>query len=116
MKRDAAFYRARGFDARTADYFAAGRRTVTQVTANPDYTLTLCFDNGERRLFDVAPLLLPGTVFEPLADRARFARVYLDDTHSVAWDIDPAIDSREVWNNKIDLSSDTCYLDSRPLA
>ena len=38
MKKDAAYYTSRGFDAATAQYFASGRRKVVSAAANPDYT------------------------------------------------------------------------------
>ena len=61
------------------------------------------------------PLLKKGTVFEPFMKIEDFRRVYVDDTHSIAWDIDPSVDSSKVWNNKVDLSPDSCYLDSVPV-
>lgn len=114
MERTVDYYLSKGFDPRTAQYFAAGRKRVVSVAPNPDFTLTLLFDNGETRLYDVRPLLNPGTVFAPLSDPDIFCRAYVDAQHCVAWDIDPNIDSETVWNNKIDLSPDTCYLDSIP--
>ncbi len=42
-----------------------------------------------------------------------FRRVYIDDCGCVAWDKDPTVDSNVVWNNKIDLCPDSCYLDSK---
>ncbi len=57
----------------------------------------------------------PGTVFAFLADPSNFDRVYLDENKCVSWDIDPDIDSTKVWSNKVDLSPDTCYLDSVPV-
>ena len=44
-----------------------------------------------------------------------FQRVYLDEYGAVSWDIDPSVDSRKVWNNKIDLCPDFSYIDSVPL-
>ena len=61
------------------------------------------------------PYLKKGTVFEPLIKLEDFRRVYVDDSHCVAWDIDPNIDSDKVWNNKIDLCPDSCYIDSVPI-
>ncbi len=115
MDRDVKFYLSKGFDQESAEYFAGGRKTLTAVKPNEDFTLTLWFDNGEIRLYDAKPLLEPGTVFEPFADYENFRRVYLDDTHCVAWDIDPKVDSDVVWSNKVDISPDSCYLDSRPV-
>lgn len=45
----------------------------------------------------------------------NFERVYVDAQHSVAWDIDPNVDSDVVWSNKVDLCPDTCYIDSVPI-
>lgn len=115
MGNSVEYYLSKGFDKRTAEYFSAGRRTITDVVANEDYTLTLSFDNGEKRVYDVAPIIEKGTVFEVLGDMHVFRRVYIDDEHCIAWDIDPRVDSKEVWSNKIDLSSDSCYMDSVPL-
>lgn len=39
------------------------RRYITTVVPNDDFTLTLTFDNGEVRLYDVTPMLQPDTVF-----------------------------------------------------
>ena len=109
------YYLSKGFDRKMAEYFSTGRRTIVGVVSNDDYTLLLSFDNGEKRLYDVAPIIKKGTVFEILADLSNFHRVYIDDEHSVAWDIDPNVDSKTVWSNKIDLSSDSCYVDSIPI-
>ena len=106
------YYLSKGFDRRTAEYFAAGRRQITGVVPNPDFTLTLTFDNGETKRYDMRPMLQPGTVFEPFREWENFRRVYLDSDHHVAWDIDPDVDSGVVWSNKVDLCSDECYLAS----
>lgn len=115
MGKSVEYYLSKGYDRKMAEYFAAGRRKITGVSPNDDFTLTLRFDNGEVRVYDAAPLLQVGTVFEPFRKLENFRRVYLDDSHSVAWDIDPAIDSNEVWNNKVDLCPDSCYVDSVPV-
>lgn len=115
MANTVEYYLSKGFDRKTAEYFAAGRRKIVGVAANDDFTLTLRFDNGEQRLYDMRPLLKKGTVFEPFMKIEDFRRVYVDDTHSIAWDIDPSVDSSKVWNNKVDLSPDSCYLDSVPV-
>ncbi|MCD7859504.1 MAG: DUF2442 domain-containing protein [Firmicutes bacterium] len=109
------FYLSKGFDRQTAEYFANGKRRIEDVVANDDFTLTISFDNGETRLYDMRPLLKKGTVFEPFLSLKDFRRVYVDDTHCIAWDIDPNIDSDKVWSNKIDLCPDGCYLDSVPI-
>ena len=116
MKKSIEYYLSKGFDKKTAEYFASGRRTITGVIPNDDFTLTLTFDNGEKRVFNVTPLLKPGTVFETFTDLDNFRRVYIDNEHCIAWDIDPDIDSNIVWNNKVDLCPDTCYIDSVPIS
>lgn len=115
MGKSVAYYLSKGCDQKTAEYFAKGRRRIINVVPNKNLTLTLTFDNKERRLYNVAPLIQNGTVFAPLTSSEIFQRVYLDENHCVAWDIDPSIDSNEIWNNKIDLSSDCCYMDSTPI-
>lgn len=116
MGKSVDYYLSKGFSNEMAAYFASGRKRITGVVPNDDFTLTISFDSGEQRLYDVAPLLQPKTVFEPFMDINNFRRVYVDDAHSIAWDIDPAIDSNVVWSNKVDLSPDTCYVDSVPLS
>lgn len=115
MRHSVDYYIAKGFDRKMAEYFSAGRRQIIKVIPNDNYTLTLTFDNGEQRLFNVTPLLQAGTVFAPFRELKNFRRVYLDENHSVSWDIDPTVDSNVVWNNKVDLCPDRCYVDSVPL-
>ena len=115
MEKTVEYYLSKGFDLKMAEYFASGRKTITSVVPNNDFTLTLSFDNGEKRIFDVAPLIEKGTVFETFSDLENFKRVYIDEEHCVAWDINPEIDSNVVWNNKVDLCPDACYVDSVPV-
>ena len=109
------YYLSKGFDLSAARYYASGRRKIISVAANEDYTLTLVFDNNETRVLDIKPMLKPGTVFEPFRDFCKFKGVYLDEQHCVSWDIDSTVDSTKVWNNKIDLCPDSCYIDSVPI-
>ena len=115
MGKSIEYYLSKGLDRKMAAYFAAGRKQITKVVANDDFTLCLTFDNGERRLYNALPILQPGTVFAPLRSLDNFRRVYLDEQNCVSWDIDPAIDSTIVWSNKVDLCPDTCYVDSIPI-
>lgn len=108
-------YLSLGLDRQMAEYYATGRRTIISVAPVEDFSLLLVFDNGERRRLDMRADIQPGTVFSFLADPANFQRVYLDEFHCVCWDIDPAVDSREVWSNKVDLCPDSCYVDSLPV-
>lgn len=115
MGKSVEYYLSKGFEQKMAEYFASGRRRITKVVPMNDHTLTLSFDNGEVRRYDMSPLLREGTVFAPLREWENFRRVYLDEDHCVSWDIDPNTDSRRVWSNKVDLSPDNCYVDSVPL-
>lgn len=116
MAKTVEYYLSReAFDPKAAEYFASGKKQIVGVTANSDFTLTICFDNGEKRLYDMHPLLRKGTVFEPFCDPENFRRVYVGDTHHIAWDIDPNVDSGKVWSNKVDLCTDTCCMDSVPI-
>lgn len=74
---------------------------VLSVTPLSAWCLRLEFDNGETRIFDVAPYLDRG-VFRRLRD-GRFAAVRV-----VAGSIE--------WPGEIDLSYDTLYLRSVPVA
>lgn len=90
------YYRSKGFDKRMSEYFAAGRRKNLGVVTNDDFTLTISFDNGEKRRYDVRPLLKDDTVFEPFKNTEAFRRVYIDENNAIAWDIDPTVDSRKI--------------------
>ena len=115
MSHSVEYYLARGCDRKAAEYFARGRQKIISASPNADFTLTIRFENGEARLLDMSPLLQKGAAFAPLRDPEIFRRVYVDETHCIAWDIDPAVDSAQVWSNRVDLCPDTCYLDSVPL-
>ena len=115
MGNSVEFYLAKGFDQKMAEYFAKGRKKITAVTANDNFTLTLTFDNEEKRMLNMLPALLPDTVFAPFRKLENFKRVYLDEAHTVCWDIDPNVDSNIVWSNKVNLCPDTCYVDSIPV-
>ena len=109
------YYLSKGFNKKTAEYYANGRRKIVAVKANDNFTLTITFDNGENRIYDVKPLLKKGTVFEKFLNINVFRRVYIDKQHCISWDINPDINSDMVWNNKVDLCPDSCYIDSIPI-
>ena len=91
MGKSVEYYLSKGYDRKMAEYFASGRKRITKVIPRNDFTLLLSFDNGETRLYDAGPLLQAGTVFAPFREWDNFRRVYLDEDHSVCWDIDPNI-------------------------
>jgi hypothetical protein len=75
---------------------------VIALSPLPDYRLLLTFDDGGRRVFDATPYLEIG-VFVRLKNPALFklARV-------VAGSVE--------WPGEVDLSYDTLYLESQPVA
>ena len=75
---------------------------VKHVRPLEDYQLEVIFENGEHRIFDMRPYLQRG-VFIRLQNHAAFqaARV-------VAGSVE--------WPGEVDLSYDTLYLESRPIA
>lgn len=75
---------------------------VKQVHPLEDYWLEVVFENGERRLFNMKRYLQPG-VFVRLQNRAVFRAVRV-----VAGSVE--------WPGELDLSYDTLYLESQPLA
>ena len=75
---------------------------VDQVHPLEDYRLEVVFENGEQRIFDVKPYLQRG-VFARLQNRAAFRAA-----HVVAGSVE--------WPGGVDLSYDTLYLESQPVA
>jgi hypothetical protein len=91
------------------DYFKNGRRKIISVKPNDDFTLSIVFDNGEKKNFDMKENL-KGHAFRHFREISEFRRVYIDGRGCVAWDIDPTIDSNKSWSNKVDLCPDSCYI------
>lgn len=110
------YYLSKGFDRPMAEYFAGGRKKLVQAVPQRDFTLLLTYDGGEKRVYDMKPVLEKGGVFSRFSNYDDFKRVYVDDSGSLAWDIDPTIDSSKVWSNKVDLSPDGVYVDSIPVS
>ena len=71
---------------------------VKMVTPNPDYTVTLLFDNGEKKIFNMKPYLDKG-IFKELKDMKVFNSVK-QTMGTISW------------KNGQDLCPDTLYLDS----
>lgn len=115
MPNTVEYYLSKGFDRPMAEYFAGGRKKLVAVAPQQDFTLLLTYENGEKRVLDVNPILDKGGVFTPFRDYENFKRVYVDNCNCIAWDIDPNVDSNIVWNNKVDLCPDCCYVDSVPI-
>ena len=95
------------------NYFELGRKKVRTVIANDNFTLSITFDNNETRIYDMNKTLA-GDVFAPFRKIENFKRVYVDSHGCIAWDIDPNVNSEDVWSNKVDLCPDSCYIYSVP--
>jgi hypothetical protein len=73
---------------------------VVRVDAKPDYTLLLEFENGEKRVFDMAPLM----------DRKPFIRLKGSPLFTLA-----SVDyGTVVWPGDIDIAPETLYERSSP--
>jgi Protein of unknown function (DUF2442) len=71
---------------------------IVRVEADPaTWTILATFATGERRRYDVAPLLNRG-VFQQIANPDAFLAVHPDEMGGVSWEAGP------------DLSRDTVYL------
>jgi hypothetical protein len=71
---------------------------VKKVSPNPDHTINLTFENGEKRIFDVKPYLDKG-IFRELKDLKIFNSVK------------PFLGSVQ-WKGGQDFCPDTLYLES----
>lgn len=71
---------------------------IVNVEADPrTWTIFATFDTGERRRYDMAPLLSRG-LFRRIADAEAFVAVSPDEMGGVCWEAGP------------DLSRDTVYI------
>ncbi len=48
-------------------------------------------------------------------DKDKFNEVFIDEFGNIAWDIDKKADSSIHWNNRIDLCTDSVYLESKQI-
>ena len=63
-----------------------------QVVPGTKYQIYVYFDDGTIHLYDVAPLLKDGTVFEPLKDKQVFRKSLTVMNGTVAFDLTGAHD------------------------
>ena len=75
---------------------------VKTLTPLPHYRLLLNFENGEARIFDAAPYLEKGV----------FTRIRRSGLFGLAKVVAGSVE----WPGEIDLSYDTLYLESKPVA
>jgi len=69
-----------------------GEKNFCLLCPNKNFTLTITFENDEKRIFDVKPYIKENTIFEQLADFDNFKRVYIDDSNNVCWDKNPEME------------------------
>ena len=74
---------------------------VVKVDARADYTLLLEFENGEKRVFDMAPYM-DKKPFVQLKGSPLFGRAFVDY-------------GTVVWPGNIDIAPETLYDRSRPV-
>ena len=98
-------------DDKTRKYFENPRKLV-KVEADDMFHLYLTFDNGEVRIYSMENEL--EGVFSVLKDKGKFQSVFIDEFGNAAWDVDESIDSKEHWENRIDICKDALYMDSIP--
>lgn len=91
------------------EYFKCGKKKLLKIVPNMDYTLTLYYTDS-KRVYDMSTQLYG--VFECLKDIEKFYGVFIDDEGNIAWDRDSTIDSNIHWNNRIDICSDSAYINS----
>lgn len=101
-------------DQKVNEYFLSGTRKITKVIPCNGYILTLEFDNGEIKTFDMSDKLFG--VFEILKDVKKFMEVFIDEHGNIAWDKDNTVESNVVWNNRIDICKDSLFLASTPVS
>lgn len=77
-------------------------RQIRNVTPLDDYKLLLEFKSGEKRIFDMKPLL-DKPVFQPLKNKQLFSKVHVIFDYTIAWSDD------------IDMCPDSLYMQSVPL-
>lgn len=73
----------------------------TSVIASGDYTLKITFNNGEIRIFNVAPYFIY-PAFEVLKANSLFMQARV--AHSTV-----------VWNEEVDIAPENLYLESMPV-
>ena len=78
------------------EYFKTGSKNINNVIANHDYTITITYDNGVRKLYDIKQHM-DIKYFKCLEDIEKFKKVK-HTKKSIFWD------------DMTDLCGDSCYI------
>lgn len=98
-------------DEKIKKYFENPKK-LSKIETDDMFRLHLTFDNGEERFYSMENKL--EGVFSILKNKEKFRSVYIDEFGNAAWDIDDSINSKEHWENRIDICKDALYMDSIP--
>lgn len=80
---------------------------VKSVSPLPCYALEVCFENGDRRRYEVQPLFERWPVFQNLRDMpGLFGQVQVDaGGYGISWNDDIDLACNELWENGEPLQS-----------
>jgi len=82
---------------------------VRSATAIDDHTLLVEFDNGEKKIYDVSPLLNK-RMFAPLRNPALFKAVNVEKGgYAVVWNNEIDISEYELWSHGQSCPGDLDY-------
>ena len=97
MKKDLQYYLDKNYPPEVAEYFALGSKKIIDVISNDDYTITITYNNGIKKLYDIKPLMKDIKYFKRLENIEEFRKV----KHSKG---------RIFWDDMTDLCGDACYI------
>ncbi len=86
-------------------YYKNGIRKPVSVVAGKPYVISVTFDDGVTKEYDYSDIFTG--ILAEIKNPSIFPNVYLDDTHSIAWDTP---------KGHMDFSSDTVYIYGKTIA
>ena len=73
---------------------------IKNVTALPDYMLSVQFSEGVTKVYDVNPLFNKWSAFSEIKDKEIFSSVYVDDGgYGIVWNPRVDLSCSELWEN-----------------
>lgn len=81
---------------------------IIKVETEPNCTLIVTFSNNEVIKYSLENILK--NKLEVLKNENLFRKVFIDEFGNVAWNIDDSINSNFNWDNRIDISKETIYI------